>query len=98
MSLLQLQNVGYSYGDRVVLRSVSFGLQAGEQLALLGPNGAGKSTLLRLCAGLRPGHSGQVLLEGRGLASAAEVADRVVLVSQEQPPLGDLRAGELVLT
>jgi len=98
MSLLQLENVGYSYGARAVLRSVSFGVEAGEQLALLGPNGAGKSTLLRLCAGLRPGYSGQVRLEGRALPSAAEVADRVVFVSQDQPPLGDLRAGELVLT
>jgi iron complex transport system ATP-binding protein len=39
-----------------------------------------------------------VTLEGRALPSAAEVADRVVFVSQDQPPLGDLRAGELVLT
>ncbi len=102
MSLLQLENVGYRYGEREVLRSVSFCLQAGEQLALLGPNGAGKSTLLRLCAGLRPGYSGRVLLAGRALSSAAglaaELARRVVFVSQEQPPLGDLRAGELVLT
>jgi len=98
MSLLHFENVGYRYGDREVLRSVSFDLQGGEQVALLGPNGAGKSTLLRLCAGLRPGYSGRVLLEGRALSSAAALADRVVFVSQEQPPLGDLRAGELVLT
>jgi iron complex transport system ATP-binding protein len=81
-----------------VLRSVSFDLEGGEQVALLGPNGAGKSTLLRLCAGLRPGHSGRGMLEGRDLSSAAALADRVVFVPQEQPPLGDLRAGELVLT
>jgi iron complex transport system ATP-binding protein len=98
MSLLQLENVGYRYGEREVLRSISFQLQPGEQLALLGPNGAGKSTLLRLCAGLRPGYSGRVFFDGRALSSAAALADRVVFVSQEQPPLGDLRAGELVLT
>ncbi len=98
MSELRLENVGYRYGAREVLRALSYPLAAGEQVALLGPNGAGKSTLLRLCAGLRPGHSGSVQLQGRSLADAAEVAARVAFVAQEAPPLGDLRAGELVLT
>jgi len=99
MSLLRLEGVGYRYGSREVFRGVSFDLQAGEQVALLGPNGAGKSTLLRLCAGLRPGYSGRVTLGGDLLAgSAHKLAGRVVFVSQDPPPLGDLRAGELVLT
>jgi iron complex transport system ATP-binding protein len=98
VSCLRLENVGHRYGEREVLRAISFRLQHGEQVALLGPNGAGKSTLLRLCAGLRPGHSGRVMLEGMPLASAPELADRVVFVAQEQPALGDLRAIELVLT
>jgi len=98
VSELRLENVGYRYGAREVLRAISFRLAAGEQVALLGPNGAGKSTLLRLCAGLRPGHSGSVQLQGRSIADAAELAARVAFVAQEAPPLGDLRAGELVLT
>ncbi len=40
------------YGDRVVLRDVSFELEPGGALVVTGPNGAGKSTLLRLIAGL----------------------------------------------
>ena len=40
------------YGDRAVLRDVSFELEPGGALVVTGPNGAGKSTLLRLIAGL----------------------------------------------
>lgn len=47
--------VGHSFGGRVALADVTFGLNAGTT-ALVGVNGAGKSTLLRIIAGaLEPG-------------------------------------------
>ncbi|AJC71660.1 iron ABC transporter permease [Thermococcus guaymasensis DSM 11113] len=56
-------NVSFSYGDREVLRDVSFEACRGRLLAIIGPNGAGKSTLLKCIAGiLRP--RGEVRLDG----------------------------------
>jgi len=58
--MLQVRNISKSYGDKQVLRGVSFVVNAGERLALLGPNGAGKSTLLRILAGVDKPDGGRV--------------------------------------
>jgi peptide/nickel transport system ATP-binding protein len=48
---------------------VSFVLQAGDVLGIVGESGCGKSTLARLILGLLPVSSGDVLVDGRSLAS-----------------------------
>jgi len=48
--LLELSNIGKSFGTNRVLESVSFDLFAGEVHVLAGENGAGKSTLIRILA------------------------------------------------
>ena len=48
---LELDGFGVAFGERAVLRSVSFSLPRRGCTALLGPSGTGKSTLLRTLAG-----------------------------------------------
>lgn len=45
---IEARNLSFHYGDKPVLREVSFALTSGRFHALLGPNGAGKSTLFGL--------------------------------------------------
>ena len=71
-SLLQLENVGVSYGAKRAVGGPTDGVDlrvdTGELLVLLGPSGCGKSTLLRAIAGLQPLDRGRVLLNGHDLA------------------------------
>jgi ATPase subunit of ABC transporter with duplicated ATPase domains len=49
--VLELQELGKSYGDKVVLKDVSLVVRRGERLGIIGPNGLGKSTLLKIVVG-----------------------------------------------
>ncbi|WP_100159355.1 zinc ABC transporter ATP-binding protein ZnuC [Proteus columbae] len=58
--LICLKSVCVSFGEREILKNISFDLKAGRILTLLGPNGAGKSTVIRLVLGLLNPTSGKV--------------------------------------
>jgi ATP-binding cassette, subfamily F, member 3 len=45
--VLELDQVGKTYDNKVILRDISITVGRGEKIALLGPNGVGKSTLLK---------------------------------------------------
>ncbi len=50
MTVLQVADVGFGYGQNRLFEGVTFSLSRGERAALVAPNGAGKSTLLRIVA------------------------------------------------
>ena len=58
--VVDLEDVGVRYGDRDVLREITWRIAPGERTAILGANGAGKSTLLGLVAGSIAPTSGRV--------------------------------------
>ncbi|MBY0600022.1 ABC-F family ATP-binding cassette domain-containing protein [Bacillus bingmayongensis] len=51
MSVLTVENLTHTYGDKTILYNACFRLLQGEHAGLVGSNGAGKSTLLRLLTG-----------------------------------------------
>ena len=50
---VKVENLKKSYGDRQVLKGVSFQVSRGEIFGVLGVNGAGKTTLLKCLEGCR---------------------------------------------
>ncbi len=59
--MLQLSSVTKSFGDRVLLQSVTWQISDGERVGLCGPNGAGKTTLLKMLAGIDEPDSGAII-------------------------------------
>ena len=64
MSVLSVQGVWKSYGDRAVLRGIDLEVAAHEVVALIGASGSGKSTLLKTIDLLERVDDGRILLGG----------------------------------
>ncbi|WP_032376826.1 ATP-binding cassette domain-containing protein [Rhodococcoides fascians] len=62
--LIELRNVGKSYGNVTALQGIDIRVGAGEVTCVLGDNGAGKSTLIKIMAGLHQQSEGQLLVDG----------------------------------
>jgi manganese/iron transport system ATP-binding protein len=61
---LEVENASIGYGQKIILRDISFQVPNGARVAVVGPNGAGKSTLFKALVGLLPLHSGRILIHG----------------------------------
>jgi ATP-binding cassette subfamily B protein len=59
-----LKNVTLNYGEKPVLKNISFTVKAGSKTAIIGPTAAGKSQLLYLLSNLIPPDSGSVEFDG----------------------------------
>ena len=64
---LQTENLTKSFGEKQVLKGVSFSVESGRALGLLGRNGAGKTTTIRIIMQVFSPDSGRVLLDGQPL-------------------------------
>ncbi|MFW6305620.1 MAG: ABC transporter ATP-binding protein, partial [Candidatus Saliniplasma sp.] len=64
---LNVKELTTGYGEKVVLKNISFDLKDGEVLGVIGPNGSGKSTLIKALTGVLPIWSGEVRYEGKNI-------------------------------
>jgi zinc transport system ATP-binding protein len=62
MTVLNVENLSFSYNQKILLNDVSFELQNGDFVAVVGSNGSGKSTLLKIILGLLPHKHGKIKL------------------------------------
>ncbi|CAM3114389.1 ABC transporter ATP-binding protein [Filibacter tadaridae] len=63
MSVLKVNQLNKNYGNKSVLRDISFEINEGDLIGLVGPNGAGKSTLMRSMLALEDLKSGLVTVQ-----------------------------------
>jgi len=68
MSILKLQNIGYSYDGRTkVLDNINYEFEKGKVYAIVGRSGAGKTTLLSLLSGLVSPTEGTILFDDKDI-------------------------------
>ncbi|GHJ97423.1 multidrug ABC transporter ATP-binding protein [Streptomyces sp. NE5-10] len=67
--MIRAERLTKRYGDRTVVRDLSFTVRPGTVTGFLGPNGAGKSTTLRMILGLDAPTHGTATVGGRSYAS-----------------------------
>lgn len=96
--VVRVETIGKKYGDKTVLRDITFSVPAKERIALVGKNGIGKSTLLKIIAGREMQSSGVMELGHNIMLGyfAQDQADRLdpkktVFETIDEEATGDLR-------
>ena len=82
MAELAVKNLKKSFGEKEVLKDISFTVKSGNFLSLLGPSGCGKTTILRIICGLETADSGEVLVDGVDVTKVRPEKRNIGLVFQ----------------
>ncbi|KAJ8615780.1 hypothetical protein MRB53_035152 [Persea americana] len=98
--LIECRDVHKSFGEKRILKGLSFKIRHGEAVGIIGPSGSGKSTVLKIMAGLLAPDKGEVFICGRkrqGLISDEEMSSlRIGLVFQSAALFDSLTVRENV--
>ena len=98
IAALRSDNATLSYDKRIIVQALTLDIPPGSFTAIIGPNACGKSTLLRAMAGLLAPTSGQMILDGKAIASLSsrEIAQRLGLLPQTAIAPEGITVAELV--
>lgn len=93
MEQLRVENLKMRYGEKEVVKGITYTIHAGEIVGLLGANGAGKSTSIRMITGIEKPSEGGVFYEGKETTSQMEKYQKEIgVVPQEIALYSDMSA------
>jgi ATP-binding cassette subfamily F protein 3 len=90
----EAEELSKSYGSKLVLDKVRFGIERGDRVALVGVNGAGKSTLIKLLIGEEASTAGHIKL-GHNVISEYFAQDQYKVLDPEARMLDDISRAAL---
>ena len=67
MALLEVKNLGISFGGLRAVDDFNLTIEQGELYGLIGPNGAGKTTIFNLLTGVYKPTDGYIMLDGENI-------------------------------
>lgn len=85
--MIHVKDLVKVYGDKTVLKNVSFSIEKGEIVGLLGLNGAGKSTTMNIITGCLAATSGEVVINGISMDEDSNSIKQQIGYLPEIPPL-----------
>lgn len=95
--VLEMHDMGKTYGDRVLFRDINLTVGRGEKIALLGANGVGKSTLLKRIMSkvdgdgiVNYGHNVQITYFAQDQAEGLDV-NKTIYETVDDVAIGDIR-------
>lgn len=99
--MIKLEQVSFSYQDKLVLKNLSFEISGRESVVIMGPSGSGKSTVLRLILGLECTQDGKVIIDGQDICRVKEsvrreIRKKIGMVFQNGALFDSLSVGENV--
>ena len=95
--IIKIENLKKSFGKFQALKDVTFTVNAGEVVGFLGPNGAGKSTTIRTLLGLLKKDSGNVMIFGQDVFTAADaIHEKIAYVPGETNVWDNMRGGDIL--
>ncbi|MEK3903699.1 ABC-F family ATP-binding cassette domain-containing protein [Paenibacillus sp. FSL R7-0179] len=62
MNIMTVEHLSKSYGEKILFRDASFGMDDRDKIGVIGVNGTGKSTFLKIIAGLDTADEGQIAI------------------------------------
>lgn len=95
MNLLSVNNLSKSYGDRILFRNISFGINQGDKVALVAKNGSGKSTLFKILKGIEIADSGESVFRKDIMVS---FLDQDIILNEELSVIDHVFASDNKLT
>jgi iron complex transport system ATP-binding protein len=98
MNIIEVENLDFEYGQKAILKNLSFNIKKGTFLGIIGPNGAGKTTLLNLLCGLLKSKTGSIKIDSKTVEAyhKKELARKIAVVRQEFVPVFDFSVTEIV--
>ena len=63
--MIEIKNINKTFGDRQVVKDVSFTFQEGKTNLIIGESGCGKTTIVKLMVGLHETDGGEILYDGQ---------------------------------
>ncbi|WP_261885829.1 ABC transporter ATP-binding protein [Vibrio pomeroyi] len=96
--MLEAKGLGFSVGEKQLLKTFDVSFEQGKIYALVGHNGSGKSTLLKLLAKQQHATSGDIFLKDKPVAkwSDKDFAQQIAYLPQHLPATDSLSGKDLV--
>lgn len=96
---LEVKNLSFSYGDRLIIDDISFKVQDNQLISVLGPNGVGKSTLFKCILGLLKKYKGNIFVAGKNIKdfNISEMAKLIAYIPQAHYPSFNYSVFNMVL-